>query len=87
MYLLPYCIPLLKFVSAHTLLHPSPQVVTHTRALLDLGCQDMVRVGSVRKIAKPVLPFSTHGAHSEKQVMPCSSSIRLPYGPQFWPLA
>ena len=28
-----------------------------------------MRVGSVRKIAKPVLPYSTHGgAQSEKQV-------------------
>eukprot|EP00049_Salpingoeca_infusionum_P022730 m.8426 g.8426 ORF g.8426 m.8426 type:complete len:1362 (-) comp5355_c0_seq1:4791-8876(-) len=32
--------------------------------LLDLGCTDFVRVGSAKKIAKSVLPYSTHGSAS-----------------------
>ena len=35
--------------------------------LLSLGFDRFVRVGSVRKIAKPILPFSVHAAHSENQ--------------------
>lgn len=45
------------------------------QVLLDLQFTDVVRVGSVRKIAKPVLPFSTHGgAHSDKQVLFCEAT-------------
>ncbi|CAB4015111.1 ZGRF1 isoform X2 [Paramuricea clavata] len=35
--------------------------------LLDLGFDQFVRVGSVRKIAKPVLPFSIHSTGTELQ--------------------
>ncbi|CAB4024832.1 ZGRF1 isoform X2, partial [Paramuricea clavata] len=35
--------------------------------LLDLGFDQFVRVGSVRKIAKPVLPFSIHSTGTESQ--------------------
>ncbi|CAM5149049.1 unnamed protein product [Natator depressus] len=36
--------------------------------LLDLGFEDFIRVGSVRKIAKPILPFSLHaGSGSENE--------------------
>ncbi|KAM9143159.1 5'-3' DNA helicase ZGRF1 [Pangshura tecta] len=36
--------------------------------LLDLGFEDFIRVGSVRKIAKPVLPYSLHaGSGSENE--------------------
>ncbi|XP_072050284.1 5'-3' DNA helicase ZGRF1-like [Amphiura filiformis] len=35
--------------------------------LLELGFEEFIRVGSVRKIAKPVLPYSVHAADKEKQ--------------------
>ncbi|XP_052214984.1 protein ZGRF1-like isoform X3 [Dreissena polymorpha] len=35
--------------------------------LLDLGFEDFVRVGSVKKIAKPVLPYSVHASGTESQ--------------------
>ena len=35
--------------------------------LLDLGFDDFVRVGSVKKIAKPVLPYSVHATGSDDQ--------------------
>ncbi|XP_070545124.1 uncharacterized protein [Ptychodera flava] len=35
--------------------------------LLDLGLEDFVRVGSLKKIAKPVLPYSVHAAGSDSQ--------------------
>ena len=35
--------------------------------LLDLGFEDFVRVGSVKKIAKPVLPYSVHTTGSDDQ--------------------
>ncbi|XP_053387906.1 uncharacterized protein LOC123563456 isoform X2 [Mercenaria mercenaria] len=35
--------------------------------LLDLGFEDFVRVGSVKKIAKPVLPFSVHASGTDNQ--------------------
>ncbi|XP_022100741.1 protein ZGRF1-like isoform X4 [Acanthaster planci] len=33
--------------------------------LLDLGFEDFIRVGSVKKIAKPVLPYSVHASDSK----------------------
>ncbi|XP_033739049.1 uncharacterized protein LOC117326402 isoform X2 [Pecten maximus] len=36
-------------------------------SLLDIGFEDFVRVGSVKKISKPVLPFSVHATGSESQ--------------------
>ncbi|XP_060575615.1 uncharacterized protein LOC132733052 [Ruditapes philippinarum] len=35
--------------------------------LLDLGFEDFVRVGSVKKIAKPVLPYSVHASGTDNQ--------------------
>ncbi|XP_069124760.1 uncharacterized protein [Argopecten irradians] len=35
--------------------------------LLNIGFEDFVRVGSMKKIAKPVLPFSVHATGSESQ--------------------
>ena len=35
--------------------------------LLDLGFKEFVRVGSIRKIAKPVLPYSVHSTGSDSQ--------------------
>ncbi|XP_064620241.1 uncharacterized protein LOC135483350 [Lineus longissimus] len=35
--------------------------------LLDMGYDDFVRVGSVKKIAKPVLPYSVHASGTESQ--------------------
>ncbi|KAL4240490.1 Protein zgrf1 [Mactra antiquata] len=35
--------------------------------LLDLGFEDFVRVGSVKKISKPVLPFSVHASGTDNQ--------------------
>ena len=35
--------------------------------LLELGFDQFVRVGSVKKIAKPVLPFSIHSIGTESQ--------------------
>ncbi|RMX43744.1 hypothetical protein pdam_00023690 [Pocillopora damicornis] len=35
--------------------------------LLDLGFEEFVRVGSIRKIAKPVLPYSVHSTGSDSQ--------------------
>lgn len=35
--------------------------------LLDLDFTEFVRVGSVRKIAKPVLPYSIHSQGTESQ--------------------
>ncbi|XP_071494545.1 uncharacterized protein [Diadema antillarum] len=37
--------------------------------LLNLGFEDFIRVGSMRKIAKPVLPFSVHASDKENQEM------------------
>ncbi|XP_068706006.1 5'-3' DNA helicase ZGRF1-like isoform X2 [Montipora foliosa] len=36
-------------------------------SLLDMGFEDFVRVGSIRKIAKPVLPYSVHSTGSDNQ--------------------
>ena len=33
--------------------------------LLELGFEEFVRVGSIRKIAKPVLPYSVHSTGSD----------------------
>ncbi|XP_060079969.1 LOW QUALITY PROTEIN: uncharacterized protein LOC132559378 [Ylistrum balloti] len=42
--------------------------ITHLiRSLLDIGFKDFVRVGSMKKISKPVLPFSVHATGSENQ--------------------
>ncbi len=38
------------------------------QVLLSLGFEDFVRVGSVKKIAKQILPFSTSAAAADKQV-------------------
>jgi len=35
--------------------------------LLELGFEEFVRVGSIRKIAKPVLPYSVHSTGSDSQ--------------------
>ncbi|XP_041364413.1 uncharacterized protein LOC121379827 [Gigantopelta aegis] len=35
--------------------------------LLDLGFEDFVRVGSLKKIAKPVLPYSVHASGTDSQ--------------------
>ena len=35
--------------------------------LLDLGFDEFVRVGSVKKIAKPVLPYSVHASGTDNQ--------------------
>ncbi len=35
--------------------------------MLDLGFEEFVRVGSVRKMAKPVLPHSVHATGSDSQ--------------------
>ena len=35
--------------------------------MLTLGFEDFIRVGSVKKIAKPVLPFSVHAAGTDSQ--------------------
>ncbi|XP_062594375.1 LOW QUALITY PROTEIN: uncharacterized protein LOC134255841 [Saccostrea cucullata] len=35
--------------------------------LLDIGFEDFVRVGSMKKIAKPVLPYSVHATGTESQ--------------------
>ncbi|XP_022807075.1 protein ZGRF1-like [Stylophora pistillata] len=35
--------------------------------LLDLGFEEFVRVGSIRKIAKPVLPYSVHSTGGDSQ--------------------
>lgn len=37
------------------------------RRLLELGFEEFVRVGSIRKIAKPVLPYSVHSTGSDSQ--------------------
>ncbi|XP_063969613.1 uncharacterized protein LOC129281362 isoform X1 [Lytechinus pictus] len=37
--------------------------------LLELGFEDFIRVGSLRKIAKPVLPYSVHASDKENQEM------------------
>lgn len=37
------------------------------QTLLNLGYQDFVRVGSVKKIAKPILPYSVHASDREDQ--------------------
>jgi len=34
---------------------------------LELGFDEFVRVGSIRKIAKPVLPYSVHSTGSDGQ--------------------
>ena len=38
------------------------------KCLMGLEFEDFVRVGSVKKIAKPILPFSTSAAGADKQV-------------------
>ena len=35
--------------------------------LLELGFEEFVRVGSIRKIAKPVLPYSVHSTGNNSQ--------------------
>ncbi|XP_061196236.1 protein ZGRF1-like [Saccostrea echinata] len=35
--------------------------------LLDIGFEDFIRVGSMKKIAKPVLPYSVHATGTESQ--------------------
>ena len=35
--------------------------------LLELGFEEFVRVGSIRKISKPVLPYSVHSTGSDSQ--------------------
>lgn len=45
--------------------------------LLELGFSEFVRVGSARKIAKRILPFSTCGGNSEKQVFVLAEPSRL----------
>ena len=35
--------------------------------LLTLGFEDFIRVGSVKKIAKPILPYSVHATGSNSQ--------------------
>ena len=42
-------------------------LVSFSFRLLDLGFDDFVRVGSIRKIAKPVLPYSVHATGSDDQ--------------------
>ncbi|KAJ8023137.1 Protein ZGRF1 [Holothuria leucospilota] len=36
-------------------------------SLLDLGFEEFIRVGSIRKIAKPVLPYSVHASDKSNQ--------------------
>ncbi len=47
-----------------------------TQSLVSLNFEDFVRVGSAKKIAKPLLPYSTHGIAGKDQEVGGLSLIR-----------
>ena len=71
----PWRIERERLCHQHKNLRLSVELETRTLALisanfirlLELGYEDFVRVGSMRKISKPVLPYSVHSTGSQSQ--------------------
>jgi hypothetical protein len=48
------------------------------QCLVEVGCESFVRVGSVRKIAKSILPFSVHAANKTQELKELRSMLANP---------